>query len=87
MKHSSVWERSRLKGDGLDVDSMNNKGVRIGIPEAARKMGCSKASVYRLIDEGKLPAISLFDSGRGLRVYEADVESYIKMRESAEVAI
>ena len=80
MRHSAVWERSRPK-----AEQEQNKGKRLGITEAAKKLGCSKASVYRLIEEGKIPAITLFESGRGMRVYEADLEKYVKTREEEVV--
>lgn len=76
MRHSAVWERSRSKTEG-----QASKGKRLSVKEVAEKLGCSKSSVYKLIDEGKLPAITLFESGKGLKVYEADLDRYLKARE------
>lgn len=77
MRHSAVWERSRPKSE------RDEKGKRLNINEVAERIGCSKRSVYNLINEGKLPAISLFESGKGLRVFEAEVENYLRIREDS----
>ena len=76
MRHSAVWERSRPK-----TEEQASKGKRLSVKEVAEKLGCSKSSVYKLIDEGKLPAITLFESGKGLKVYESDLDRYLKARE------
>jgi excisionase family DNA binding protein len=41
--------------------------------EAHRRLGIDVRSLYRLIDEGQLPAYKL---GRDLRLSEADVDAY-----------
>ncbi len=42
--------------------------------EAHRRLGVDVRSVYRLIDEGQLPA---YKHGRELRLDEADVDAYL----------
>ena len=78
MRHSSVWERNRPK---QEQEQDKSKGKRLNIKEVMERIGCSKSSAYNLINEGKLPSITIFDSGKGVRVYEADVEIYLKNRE------
>jgi len=41
--------------------------------EAHRRLGIDVRSIYRLIDEGRLPA---YKHGRELQLDEADVEAY-----------
>jgi excisionase family DNA binding protein len=47
------------------------KWLRAG--QAARRLGMSRADLYRLIDAGQLPAYRI---GRLIRLLEADVEAY-----------
>lgn len=42
--------------------------------EVAERMRVSKMTVYRLIKSGKLPAVRI---GKGYRVREEDLESYL----------
>jgi excisionase family DNA binding protein len=43
--------------------------------EAARRLGIVNRTLYRLIDEGQLPA---YKFGRVIRVKEADVEAFVE---------
>ena len=43
--------------------------------EAARRLGVTVRTLYRLIDESELPA---YKFGRVIRLQEAEVESFIK---------
>lgn len=47
------------------------------IPEAAERLNVSRASVYRWIDEGRLPAVQLGGRGAPIRVPAAELESWI----------
>ena len=47
------------------------------IPEAAERLNVSRASVYRWIDEGRLPAVQLGGRGAPLRVPAAELERWI----------
>ncbi len=42
--------------------------------EAHRRLGIDVRSLYRLIDEGQLPA---YKDGRDLRLAESDLEAYL----------
>ncbi len=50
-------------------------GKRLRIKVVAARLDCSPSYVYRLIDEGKLPAIRVGDR-RGLRVDESDLLAF-----------
>lgn len=74
MRHSLIWERNRQKPEKQD------NGKLLNIKEVMERIGCSRSSVYNLVNEGKLPAITLFESGKGVRIYEADVDFFLKER-------
>lgn len=43
--------------------------------EASERLGVTLRTLYRLVDEGRVPAYKI---GRVIRVKEADVEAYIE---------
>ena len=47
------------------------------IDEAAEKMGYPKHKVYQLIEDGKLPALSIGTNGKGLRIRESKVDQFL----------
>jgi excisionase family DNA binding protein len=47
------------------------------IPEAAERLNISRASVYRWIEEGRLPAIQLGGRGAPLRIPAAELERWL----------
>lgn len=47
---------------------------------AAGRLGVSRAELYRLIDEGRLPAYRI---RRSIRLLVADVEEYVRRTEAA----
>ena len=47
----------------------------MGTAEAARYLGLTSRTVYRLIDEGQLPA---YKFGRVIRLKRADVEAFVE---------
>lgn len=53
--------------------------IWLGTQDAARQLGITPRTLYRLIDEGEIPAYKL---GRVLRLRQADVEAFL---ESARV--
>ena len=50
-------------------------GEWLGTTEAARYLGVVPRTLYRIIDEGKIPAYKM---GRVLRVRRSDIEAYIE---------
>lgn len=50
------------------------------IPEAAEKLNVSRASVYRWIEEGRLPAVQLGGRGAPLRIPEAELGQWLEER-------
>ena len=46
----------------------------LGTPEAAERLGITQRTLYRLIDEGQIPAYKM---GRVLRVKESDLEVFL----------
>jgi excisionase family DNA binding protein len=47
----------------------------LGTPEAALRLGITQRTLYRLIDEGQIPAYRM---GRVFRVKESDIESFVE---------
>jgi excisionase family DNA binding protein len=47
----------------------------LGTPEAAERLGITQRTLYRLIDEGQVPAYKM---GRVLRVKAADLEVFLE---------
>jgi excisionase family DNA binding protein len=47
----------------------------IGTAEASERLGVTLRTLYRLVDEGKLPAYKI---GRVIRLKDADVEAFIE---------
>ena len=56
------------------------------IPEAAEKLNVSRASVYRWIEEGRLPAIQLGGRGAPLRIPEAELDGWLMERRTNQAA-
>jgi excisionase family DNA binding protein len=56
------------------------------IPEAAERLNVSRASVYRWIDEGRLPAIQLGGRGAPIRVRAAELDEWIDNRRRSNVS-
>ena len=46
----------------------------LGTPEAAERLGITQRTLYRLIDEGRVPAYKM---GRVLRVKAADLDEFL----------
>jgi excisionase family DNA binding protein len=53
---------------------MNPETSWLGTPEAAERLGITQRTLYRLIDEGHIPAYRL---GRVFRVKESDLEQFL----------
>jgi len=51
------------------------------ISQAAERLGCSRANVYGLINDGELPVVSIGRS-RGYRIDSQDIEAFIQRRKS-----
>ena len=47
----------------------------LGTAEAARHLGLTSRTLYRLIDEGQLPA---YKFGRVIRLKQADVDAFVE---------
>lgn len=51
----------------------------LSVLEVAKRLGCSKDHVYRLITDGKLPSLDIGRQGRSkTRVPAKNVEAYIQ---------
>lgn len=46
----------------------------LGTPEAAERLGITQRTLYRLIDEGQIPAYKM---GRVFRVKEGDIDGFL----------
>jgi excisionase family DNA binding protein len=47
----------------------------LGTPEAAERLGITQRTLYRLIDDGQIPAYRM---GRVFRVKESDLETFLE---------
>ena len=47
----------------------------LGTPEAAERLGITQRTLYRLIDEGQVPAYKM---GRVLRVKASDLDAFLE---------
>jgi excisionase family DNA binding protein len=53
------------------------------IPETAERLNVSRASVYRWITEGRLPAVRLGDRGGPLRVRAEELDEWLEERRTS----
>src|SRR5215208_3603283 len=53
------------------------------IPEAAERLNVSRASVYRWVGEGRLPAVQLGGRGAPIRIPAAELERWLGQQMSA----
>jgi excisionase family DNA binding protein len=60
------------------MSSTGTRGVLLGVGEVARRLDVSKATVYRLVASGELPAIRLGGIGASVRLDEATLERWIR---------
>jgi len=59
-------------------------GKLLDVSQAARRLNVSRATIYRLINSGHLPA-SRLGTAHCIRITEAAVESFRQQRDEAEV--
>jgi excisionase family DNA binding protein len=76
----SRWQKidekwSNDMGDGLVSAAMGLETSWLGTPEAAERLGITQRTLYRLIDEGQIPAYKM---GRVFRVKESDIEVFLE---------
>lgn len=68
----------RVCYDALSVAQRSFREARfVTVNEVAQLMRVSKMTVYRLINQGDLPAVRI---GRGYRIREEDVHRYLDSR-------
>ena len=60
------------------MSSTGTHGILLGVSDVARRLDVSKATVYRLVATGELPAIRLGGIGASVRVHEATLEQWIR---------
>ena len=53
------------------------------VPQVAELLACSIATVYALIDTGKLPAVKIGVGNGGVRVAREDLQSFIESRRTS----
>lgn len=63
--------------DSVAPDRSFREAQFVTVQEVAQLMRVSKMTVYRLIKQGDLPAVRI---GRGYRLREEDVHSYLDSR-------
>ena len=60
---------------GGTVRVMSAETSWLGTPEAAERLGITQRTLYRLIDDGQIPAYRM---GRVFRVKESDLELFLE---------
>lgn len=58
----------------------------LSIPEAAERLNVSRASVYRWIEEGRLPAVQLGGRGAPIRVLADELDQWLEFRRMPSVS-
>jgi excisionase family DNA binding protein len=56
------------------------------IPEAAEKLNVSRASIYRWISEGRVPAVQLGGKGSPIRIPAAELHEWLNERRNSSDA-
>src|SRR5207244_13550580 len=64
-----------VRGGLYDADMASVDIHWMSTGEAARRLGVTRRTLYRLIDEGELPA---YKFGRVIRLQEVEVEAFIE---------
>ena len=64
----------------MDELKNNGRGCLLYVATVAKRLSCSKQYIYNLIENGSLQVIRL--GPRGIRISEAELEKFIKERES-----
>jgi excisionase family DNA binding protein len=57
----------------------------LSMPDAAKRLGCSRSYIYRLIESGQLSSVDIRVAGNTrpkTRVYEHEIEAFIKRQTS-----
>lgn len=62
-----------MTGDTLPV--VSERIVWLGTTEAAERLGVVPRTLYRMIDEGQVPAYKM---GRVIRLKESDLDAYLE---------
>lgn len=68
-----LYARDMTKGSEVDGDDLGSPWL--GTTEAARYLGVVPRTLYRMIDEGRIPAFKL---GRVIRLRVADLEAFLE---------
>src|SRR5436190_1596406 len=64
-------------GNSTSSCRANPEALLLRIPEVAERLGLSRTSVYKLINSGHLPSVSI---GRARRIPTSAVEEYVTAR-------
>jgi len=80
MKHAAIYERNRPAPKDPD------KGRALTISIVAQRLECSVSNVYNLINSGQLVRTKV-GAKKGYRVYESDLDAYIKACTDDECAL
>lgn len=57
--------------------SKKGKGKKLNWQQCCERIGCGKSHFYALVNAGTIQA-ERFGTRKGIRVYEADLENYLK---------
>ena len=73
-----LGRRQRYRCDRVRMHATHQTGL-LRIPEAAERLNVSRASVYRWIDQGRLPAVQLGGRGAPLRVPIGELQEWLAL--------
>lgn len=71
-----VYTHSRNVGERVRMHATASPEL-LRIPQVAERLGVSRASVYRWITEGRLPAVQLGGSGAPIRVPASELDRWL----------
>jgi excisionase family DNA binding protein len=49
----------------------------LSVRQVAERLGLSRSQVYRMVGDGRLPAVQLGDRGASLRIDEAELRAWL----------
>lgn len=56
------------------------------VKQVAQRLNCSSATVYALVDSGKLPVVKIGVRGGGMRIQLDDLQDFIESRRTGGLA-
>lgn len=77
--HAFVYERNRPKAQ----QSVQKRDPLLDVNQTANRLNVSRATIYRLINSGELPA-SRLGTAHCIRIKESDIEAFRQERDALD---